>query len=84
MEFIVVVIVLTAVIVYQGVQNYLQNREWKKERQELINKLMSKDFTEYANNYSYMNPIEKSPLSVEEVAVELMRQSEQDSLPVGT
>ena len=40
-------VILALVVLYQGVMGYLERREYKKERQELINKIMSENYKEY-------------------------------------
>ena len=44
-------IILGIIIVYQGVMNYLQH----KQVQTLIDKVMSRDYTQYTLGQSHMN-----------------------------
>ena len=60
-------IVMGAVIVYQGVMNYLQH----KQIQTLVDKVMSRDYQDYVTNQAYLT--KKAP-SAEDIAQELMSQ----------
>lgn len=45
---------LLVIIGYLLYRDYLQNEQWSKERKEFMNRLMSKDFTDYSTNEAYL------------------------------
>lgn len=49
MTNIVLIIVLLAVIVYQGVINWLDRRDAKAREKDLLNRIYSENFPEYVN-----------------------------------
>jgi len=54
---------LMAVIIYQGVMNHLQHRQI----QTLINKVMSRDYTDYTTNQAYQMKAKIAPTLEEAV-----------------
>ena len=83
-------VIMIIVIFCLSAVNYLQLREFRKElienrkeRQLFVDKLMARDFTEYASNYTYMNQQPGQPPSIEELADEILRRSE-EGIPVGS
>lgn len=64
---ILIIGTLMAVIIYQGIMNYLEKKEHKKEKSELINRIMSKNFTEYASNQKYLDEDATAPTSQDNI-----------------
>ena len=64
------------VIVVLLVMNYMDRRAFSKERQILIDKIMSRDFTEYSNG-DYLNKINKVPDIVDEDQLEILKAEEE-------
>jgi len=71
---IVALIAMGALLIYQGVMNYLQHRQL----QTLINKIMSRNYQDYATQEMYLG--QKRAPSKDEIVDELMRREE--GLPV--
>ena len=87
---LVALITMGSIILFLGILNIVQLKDFRKERkeankekQELINKLMSRNFTEYSSGYSYMNPPEESAPTEEDLVYEAMRKEEESVIPVG-
>ena len=79
-EFILMIVVL-----YQGVTNYLDRKEYRKERKELIDKIMSRDYNDYATGqyaegYNQVQPAQ--PTEEELLAEKEYREQYIDRLPV--
>jgi len=59
---IIVLVSMGALLVYQGVMNYLDKRQWDKERQQLLDKLMSRNYENYTMGKSYLDAYQKDQL----------------------
>ena len=59
---IIVLVSMGALLVYQGVMNYLDKRQWDKERQQLLDKLMSRNYENYTMGKSYLYAYQKDQL----------------------
>jgi len=78
-------VILMIVVLYQGVSNYLERREYKKERSEFINKIMSRNYQEYAGSAymeNYKMPPNMAPMNDEELMEEREYRSQTMGIPV--
>lgn len=79
------IIILSAVIVFLMTLLIVQQVLNTKEKKDLLNRLMSKDFTDYAGNTAYLNSKNQQPQkAVEETLDRLLRQEAENYLPVGS
>lgn len=51
---IICIVVLFALNVYQGIHQLLERKQFNEERQEFINKIMSRDYQDYMSANSMM------------------------------
>jgi hypothetical protein len=80
---LVTTIALGSIIVYQGITNYIEKRKSSKIEQDLLNRLMSKDFGDYSvgsMNLDYKPSKENIKLE-EEIRLQELKE-ERDSYPV--
>lgn len=79
---LVVIIVMGAVILYQGITNYLEKQRHDKKEDDLLNRVMSRDYTDYTTNQVYTtNANRKQEPTLEEMADRYIKMEEQ-GIPV--
>jgi len=76
---LLVVIVLGAVIIYQGITNYIERKDFLAKENDLLDRVMSKDYSDYATNLKLMT--EEDNVNAEDVVKELLEREAQ-GLPV--
>ena len=75
-------IIMGLVVVYQGIVNYLERKNHDKKELELINRLMSRDYTDYVNNRVYMKNANSTPSPQADLDA-LLKMEAQENWPVG-
>ena len=80
---LLVIIVLGAVILYQGIVNYLEKERHDKKEAEMLNRIMSKDYTDYTTNEVYKLNASREAKSPEVTLDDLLRAETQENFPVG-
>lgn len=82
---LVLVIVMGAVILYQGATNYLEKKRHDEKEAELLNRLMARDYTDYTSNAVYkINANKKPEKSLEDLADDYLRMEAQEGIPIGS
>ena len=84
MESIVIIIIMGGMIVYQGITNYIEKQKATKRENDLLNRIMSRNFFEYAEgNVRLEEPPKSEKLAELEEEIKMNELKEmQDTYPV--
>jgi hypothetical protein len=77
-------IVLAATTLFLMVLLVIQQVLNIKEKKDLLNRIMSRDFTDYSSNSAYLNSKPQKVTAVEDAVDKLLRQEAEQYMSVGS